>query len=54
MNLKSYFAVATPFPPVIKYRKATKEKDLKWLSYIKLVEKEPAKNIEVAAVSTKR
>lgn len=50
MNLKSYLAYATPFPPVMKYRRSSKEKDLGKLDDFKNVEKELYRQIKVGDI----
>ena len=50
MNLKSYVSFATPFPPVLKYRKGRKEENLRSLQDFKLVEKELYKQIKVSDI----
>ena len=50
MNLKIYSASGTAFPPVIKYRKAVKERHLQSLNDFRLVEKELYKQINFGDV----
>ena len=45
MNLKSYTAPGTPFPPIGHYRKSEKQKDLQRLEDFKLIEKDLHKQL---------
>ena len=50
MNLRSYFSVATPFPPVTKYLKSNNNEELQKLDDFKFIEKELYKQIKVGDI----